>query len=92
MPGGDWATTPFVVLRDFYEAECVDGKAGFRYLAVQASPAPGDTRANPIDFDNVIWKYQLGLHLLDFQLAQGDLVQLIRHRAAILEKDAPHGR
>jgi hypothetical protein len=82
MPGGDWATTPFVVLRDFYEAECVDGKAGFRYLAVQASPAPGDTRANPIDFDNVIWNFQLGLHLLDFQLAQGDLVEMVKRRAA----------
>jgi hypothetical protein len=81
MPGGNWATTPFLVLRDFYEAECVDGKAGFRYLAVEAAPAAGDTRTNPIDFDNVIWKYQLGLHLLDFQLAQGDLVEMVARRS-----------
>jgi hypothetical protein len=84
MPGGDWATTPFLVLRDFYEAECVDGKAGFRYLAVEAAPDAGDKRTNPIDFDNVIWKYQLGLHLLDFQLAQGDLVEMVERRVNAL--------
>jgi hypothetical protein len=79
MPGGN-LTTPFLLLPDFYDAECVDGKAGFRYLAVEAAPGPGDTRTNPVDFDNVIWKYQLGLHLLDFQLAQGDLVQMVERR------------
>jgi hypothetical protein len=84
--GAEWATTPFIVLRDFYEAECVDGSDGFRYLAVEAAPRSGDTRVNPVDFDNVIWKYQLGLHLLDFQLAQGDLVQMVKRRAA-----GPHG-
>jgi hypothetical protein len=84
MPGGDWATTPFLVLRDFYEAECVDGKAGFRYLAVEAAPGAGDRRTNPIDFDNVIWKFQLGLHLLDFQLAQGDLLEMVKRRAVAL--------
>jgi hypothetical protein len=84
MPGAGWAATPFIVLRDFYEAQCVDGKAGFRYLAVEAAPGPGDTRTNPIDFDNVIWKYQLGLHLLDFQLAQGDLIEMVRRRVALL--------
>jgi hypothetical protein len=76
------AATPFIVLRDFYEAECVDGKSGFRYLAVEAAPAPEDTRTNPVDFDNVIWKYSLGLHLLDFQLSQGDLVEMVRRRAS----------
>jgi hypothetical protein len=81
MPGGSWVTTPFLVLRDFYEAECVDGKSGFRYLAVEAAPSAGDTRTNPVDFDNVIWKFQLGLHLLDFQLAQGDLVEMVARRA-----------
>jgi hypothetical protein len=87
MPGA-WSTTPFLVLRDFYEAECVDGKAGFRYLAVEAAPGAGDTRTNPIDFDNVIWKYQLGLHLLDFQLAQGDLLQMVERRVEALRPAA----
>jgi hypothetical protein len=91
MPGGSFAKTPFLVLRDFYEAQCVDGKAGFRYLAVEAAPTPGDKRTNPIDFDNTIWKYQLGLHLLDFQLAQGDLVQMVERRVAALEKTSTDG-
>lgn len=83
MPGDSWVTTPFLVLPDFYEAECVEGKAGFRYLAVEAAPPAGDTRTNPVDFDNVIWKFQLGLHLLDFQLAQGDLVEMVARRAGV---------
>lgn len=81
MLDGESPKTPFLVLPDFYEAECVDGQGGFRYLAVEAAPQKGDSRANPIDFDNVIWKYQLGLHLLDFQLAQGELVQMVERKA-----------
>jgi hypothetical protein len=84
MAGAEWATTPFIVLRDFYAAECVDGQDGFRYLAVEAAPGPDDARTNPIDFDGVIWRSQLGLHLLDLQLAQGDLVALIKRRVQAL--------
>jgi hypothetical protein len=84
MPGADWAATPFIVLRDFYAAQCVDGQNGFRYLAVDAAPGPDDSRKNPIDFDGLIWRSQLGLHLLDLQLAQGDLVAMIKRRAGIV--------
>jgi len=82
-PAIEGATTPFVLLRSFYRAQCVDGKDGFRYLAVEAAPAGGDTRANPINFDEVIWRSQLGLHLLDFQLAQGDLVEMVKRKAKV---------
>jgi hypothetical protein len=84
MPGADWATTPFIVLRDFYAAQCLDGQNGFRYLAVEAAPGPDDARKNPIDFDGLIWRSQLGLHLLDLQLAQGDLVAMIKRRADLV--------
>jgi hypothetical protein len=83
MPSIEGATTPFLLVRNFYSAQCVDGKNGFRYLAVEADPAPGDRRSNPIYFDEVIWRSQLGLHLLDFQLAQGDLIEMVRRKAAV---------
>ncbi len=82
-PAAAGIQTPFLLLRDFYGAQCVDGKDGFRYLAVEAAPAQGDARTNPINFDEVIWRSQLGLHLLDFQLSQGDLVRMVKHKATL---------
>jgi hypothetical protein len=91
MPSAEGAKTPFLLLRDFYGAQCVDGKDGFRYLAVEAAPAQGDTRTNPINFDEVIWRSQLGLHLLDFQLSQGDLVRMVKHKADVAALAKPDG-
>jgi len=81
MPSIEGATTPFLLVRDFYGAQCQDGKDGFRYLAVEAAPRKGDTRSNPVNFDETIWRSQLGLHLLDFQLSEGDLVEMVKHKA-----------
>jgi hypothetical protein len=91
MPGSDWPsapTTPFIVLRDFYSAWCVDRPDGFSYLAVTPDPAAGDTRAGPIDLDTARWHQQLagvqlGLHILDYQLTQDDLVKLVARKAAV---------
>jgi hypothetical protein len=83
MPAIEGAKTPFVLVRNFYAARCVDGKDGFRYLAVEAAPTAGDKRSNPINFDEVIWRSPLGLHLLDFQLAQGELVEMVKHKAKV---------
>jgi len=88
MPGSAWATTPFIVLRDYYTAWCVDRPDGFSYLAVTPDPSPGDTRASPIDLEGVRWRQQfarvqLGLHILDFQFTQDDLVKLVAHKAEV---------
>ena len=72
--------TPFVVVPDFYTAQCVDGRDGFRYLAVDEARTPGDTRPSPVSFDWYGWKTRLGLHVLDFQLAQEDLIRAVRRR------------
>ncbi len=76
-------TTPFLELRDFYEAWCVDGRDGLRYLAVEAAPGPGDTRESPVDLDSPAWRTMLGLHVLDYQFAQRDLVDLVKRKAAV---------
>ncbi len=79
------AATPFVLLRDFYGGACVDGPAGYRYLAVSATPPPGDLRTSPIRFSSLWLRGALGLHLLDYQFAQGDLVDLVAERAGALQ-------
>jgi len=86
MPGSGIAKTPFVVVPDFYSAECVDGHDGFRYLAVREAHAPGDLRASPVDLARSLWKTRLGLHVLDFQLSQGDLIRIVRSKVASFPK------
>jgi hypothetical protein len=88
MPGSRWAKTPFIVLRDYYTAWCVDRPDGFSYLAVAPDPAAGDARPPPIDLGMGLWKQQiarvqLGYHILDFQLTQGDLVKLLETKVAL---------
>jgi len=80
MPGSAIASTPFVAVPDFYTAQCVDGRDGFRYLAVDEARTPGDARPSPVSFDWYGWKTRLGLHVLDFQLAQEDLIRAVRRR------------
>ena len=83
--GVDNVETPFVELADFYASRCIDAPGGYRYLGISLIGAPGDGRANPLDFDRVPLKKQLGLHIVDFQLPQGDLVDLVARRAAALK-------
>ena len=80
----DGVTTPFLELRDFYSGQCVDGPDGYRYLAISLVGAPGDTRENPVSYDRLPLHKQIGLHVLDLQLPQGDLVDLVARRAALL--------
>jgi hypothetical protein len=79
MPNSRAGNTPFLVVPDFYTAQCVDGADGFRYLAVDEAHAPGDARPSPVSFDWRGWKTRLGLHVLDFQLAQRSLSTSLRH-------------
>jgi hypothetical protein len=83
--GIDDVKTPFVLLRNFYSGRCVDGEDGFRYLGVAATPEGQDVRKSPVDLGALLFKSQVGLHLLDFQFAQGDLIELVAERAAKLD-------
>ncbi|MFW6087486.1 MAG: hypothetical protein ACODAG_09805, partial [Myxococcota bacterium] len=70
--------TPFVLYRDLYTAECVRDGAGFPYLRVEArGSADGDVRDQPLPLDENIYSAGiLGLHLVDYDLALGDLMAL----------------
>lgn len=71
--------TPFVAVDDFYAARCRDGDAGYRHLEVVA----GGSDAGPVDLAHPFFrKGALGLHVLDLQLASGDLVELVQRRLA----------
>ncbi len=83
LPGAAWAKTPFIALPGFYQAWCTDGDDGYRYLAIEEIHRPGDIRESPIDLTTAVWRTKLGLHLLDMQFAQGDLVRLIERKAAV---------
>lgn len=82
LKGIDDVTTPWVSYPSMYSAHCVDGGEGFRYLAI--SPIKGDPRTPPLTLSDMPFKKVLGLHILDFQLAQGDLVSQLARRVAKL--------
>ena len=69
-------TTPFVTLPGFLEAECADN--GFRYLAITVNADPTDPRIDNIGGDITP---EWGLHLIDANVAMGDLVKIARRQA-----------
>jgi hypothetical protein len=85
MHGIDDVTTPFVLLRDFYGARCVRGPDGFAWLEASVAPAAGDARRSPVDLRDRRFRIgKLGLHVLDLQFAQGDLVDMVARRVTAL--------
>jgi len=71
--------TPFVSVPGLLSAQCVD-KNGFSYLEVHVAGNPADPRLDDIAGDiiangqvNAAW----GLHLIDAQLAMGNLVDIV---------------
>jgi hypothetical protein len=65
--------TSFVALPDFVEAECAEHD-GFHYLAITVDGDPSDPRIDDIGGDLTP---EWGLHLVDVNLAMGDLVSLV---------------
>jgi hypothetical protein len=82
MKGVDGIDTPFVVLKGFYAGQCLKTDAGYRFLAVSPANGAGDSRVSPIDLDQALFRNALGLHILDYQLPQGDLLKLVARRVA----------
>lgn len=67
VAGLEDVTTPFAARSNFYAAGCTRGERGYAYLGV--------------DFhERRFERGKLGLHVLDMQLPQGDLVALVRRR------------
>lgn len=76
-------TTPFVLFRDFYSVGCTRNDNLRSYLEASVVRAAGDTRADPIPYDALVFAPSfLGLHLLDYNFALGDLQALVARKAA----------
>lgn len=75
-------TTPFVLYRDFYQARCVAEPGGRDFLEVSEVRAPGDRRPSPVDLGR--HHGFIGLHIYDFAFTQGDLIELVKKKVALL--------
>ena len=75
---GPEITTPWVVLPDFVEAECVV-RDGFSYLEITVLADPVDPRTDDIGGDIPLPSF--GLHIIDANLGMGDLVEIIGQQA-----------
>jgi len=80
--------TPFVSAPGLLSGECVD-QNGFSYLSITVNADPNDPRADDITGDVVRdgkvatdW----GLHLIDANVAMGDLVDLVAKQAKAYTK------
>lgn len=89
MPMGEWVTggapvaTPFVSVPGLLSAECV-ASGGASYLAITINGVPADPRTDDIVADvytNGVVQANWGLHLVDINLAQGNLVQIVAAKA-----------
>ncbi|MGH9210271.1 MAG: DUF3089 domain-containing protein [Acidimicrobiales bacterium] len=84
QPFGDPArsaeiTTPFVTYPDFVDAECVDD-GEFSYLSLTVNGDPADPRADDIGGDLTP---EWGMHLIDANVAMGDLLDLVRAQGEV---------
>lgn len=75
--------TPFVSVPGLLTAECVSNEKG-SYLAVTTHGNPKDPRADDIAGDVVVGgqvQTDWGLHLIDVQIAMGNLVEIVGQQA-----------
>ena len=81
-------STPFVSVPGLLTAECVSNDSG-TFLSVHVNADPNDPRADDIVGDvlvnNQVQK-DWGLHLIDVNLAMGNLVELVREQAKAYSK------
>lgn len=76
---GKTVDTPFVALPGLVSAKC-ETRGAFDYLAIETNGDPADPRVDDIPGDLLVMGAPLkawGLHLVDVNLAMGDLVALV---------------
>ena len=70
-------TTPFVTLPKFVDAECAETN-GFTYLSLTVNGDPGDPRIDDVGGDITP---EWGMHLIDVNVAMGNLVRVAKRQA-----------
>lgn len=74
---GSSVETPFAAFPGLVTGECVE-RDGFSYLAITVNGDPGDPRIDDVSGDLTP---EWGLHVIDANLAMGDLVSLAQRQA-----------
>jgi hypothetical protein len=83
--------TPFVSVPGMLSAECLSNEHG-SYLAISVHADPSDARAHDIAGDLVVNGHVLtgwGLHLIDVNLAMGNLVDIVGQQSKTYLKNPP---
>ncbi|HEX6241942.1 MAG TPA: hypothetical protein VFZ61_13630 [Polyangiales bacterium] len=81
---GKTVDTPFVSVPGMLTAECKPGTSG-SYLSITVKGDPADMRVDEIVGDvvtNGAVQANWGLHLIDVHLAMGNLIDLVKAKAA----------
>jgi hypothetical protein len=84
-------TTPFVSVPGLLTGQCVTGENG-SYLAVSVHGDPAGPRASDITGDIIVngqVMHDWGLHLIDVNLAMGNLLDLVREQSRAFLAAAP---
>lgn len=81
------ASTPYLLREGGWTAECRRDAIGNNYLSIDS-----ESRVDWIDYDSAFFNpAKYGLHPLDFQFTQGDLIDGIEARAQSMDRDGPSG-
>ncbi len=72
--------TPFMIYRDTFRGQCVK-RDGSSYLEISVDPDEGDQRPPPPYSTTLIRTIGMGLHLVDYNLPMGDLLEMVAQQA-----------
>ena len=74
----DGTTTPFVSFPALYLGRCAGSITGAQGLEIEETDSP---RRSPVQLEEVVFATPAGTHILDYQIAQADLIDLVRRAA-----------
>lgn len=78
--------TPFLLMRNFYTAQCKKNENGLSYLEIGLAGTAGDLRENIVPFDDILFSpgppLGLGLHVLDYNFVMDELLALVEQKAS----------
>ncbi len=83
QPIPEGITTPFLIYRDVFRAECAKGD-GTSYLSISVDQDPDDQRGIPPYRSALLQSIGFGLHLVDYNLMLDDLVDMVGQQAAAM--------